>query len=221
LAQGGKIIGAARFVLAAGHGEGVLHFAIDGGERGVHGGDFAQHGGGGVVFRIGTIRHRKGAAGARMENRVVAEFVPFGRRSAPAGDLIGAKARLGEKEAAFQSGRIECRNGDIEVRRERIVIGQNDSGLLALRPGNTLRQSRGTQYGRYDSKYDNSLAHGSPSPFCRYPARHMRRGQIFAEFRRFGDPGEKNRRLRIIQRRVRRKRRQGALKFQITAGRPQ
>jgi hypothetical protein len=121
-------------VVAAWYRKGVCGFAVDGGEKCSHYSDLGQHRLLAIAFGIVLRRHRIAAAIAGMEQRVIAEFVPFRRSRPPARDGFRLEARTGEKERTFQARRVERRNDDVELRGQGVVISEDHRRLLALRP---------------------------------------------------------------------------------------
>src|SRR5262245_22083898 len=78
-----------------------------------------------------------------MEVRMIAELVTRELHGAPA-EFLGGRDIPVEEEGALESAGVELRDGDVELRTQRVVIREHDGRALAVRPGELrLRRQAG------------------------------------------------------------------------------
>lgn len=97
-----------------------------------------------------------------MATGVVAELVAFGSSGPPARDLSRSHLAADQEEGSFEAGGIECRNRDIELRGERIVIAQHHGRPLATWPG--AGKGLGSHHG--DGQQHRSESHRCPPRYA-------------------------------------------------------
>ena len=98
---------------------------------------------------------------AGVKQGVIAKLVALGRRSRPLIKARGiARPVDGEIEGGPEAVRVELRQGGVEMGGQRVVIGQDDGGALALRPVHIrLRNQRILRRCPAASGQDNQQAH--------------------------------------------------------------